>query len=289
MNLKNRTLLQQGKYKIVETIGQGGFGFTYLATHSFVGQKVAIKELFVQGVCMRSSKLFGNKVFWTNGSVEQKTKELFIKEVKTLWKLRHPHIVHVKDVFEENGTIYFVMEFINGENLLKLLQKQGSLPEDVALDYIKQVAHGLKYMHRKRRLHLDIKPNNLIVDAKGYVYIIDFGSSVHLMESGIVTTTSAPLSYTPGFASYEVQTHSIELSAAADVYSLGATLYTLLTNQVPPEAEKRMLGVDHLKPLPETISSNTRKVVEKALRKKASNRYQSIDEFLKHLEPKKTK
>lgn len=285
MQLPNNTKLQNGKYKIRETIGHGGFAYTYLADHCLARQKVAIKELYVHNLCFRSIQLGGvsYNVVWPSLEYKHNAKESFLREVRTLWKLRQSHIVHIKDVFEENNTIYYVMEYVNGRNLQQILKEEGAIPEETALKYVKQVAKGLVYLHRKRRLHLDIKPENIIIDAKGYAYIIDLGASVHLKEDGTLTRTSDNNVCTPRFAPIEMLRHE-KPTAASDVYSLGATLYNILTNKLPAYAADRVMGDDNLVPLPNTISSQLRKVVMKAMRRHANHRYSSMSVFLQHLE-----
>lgn len=285
MQLPNNTRLQNGKYKIRETIGRGGFAYTYLAEHCIARQKVAIKELYVHNASIRSKQVIGAgyMVVWPTPEYEHNIKESFLREVRTLWRLRQSHIVHIKDVFEENNTLYYVMEYINGRNLRQILREEGAISEEMALKYVKQVAKGLVYLHRKRRLHLDIKPENIIIDAKGYAYIIDLGASVHLREDGTLTRTSDNTTYTPHFAPIEMLRHE-RPSAASDVYSLGATLYNLLTNRVPEDAIDRIEGEDNLTPLPHTISRPLREVVLKAMRRHANHRYSSMSSFLQHLE-----
>ena len=283
MELRRGVKLQNGKYKIRETIGQGGFGYTYLAEHCLVKQKVAIKELFVYDKCSRA---LSSDVHWPIDPLgilySMGIKASFLREVKTLWKLRQSHIVHVMDAFEENNTIYCVMEYLNGRTLKQILEDEGALSEDRAVAYIKQVAKGLRYLHRRHRYHLDIKPGNVIVDSRGYAYIIDFGACIHLGTDG--ESTSRPqYQFTPHFAPYEIETLD-QPCAASDVYSLGATLYTLLTNKIPTDAVLRMEGIKHLEPLPNTISQELREIVEKAMRKRARNRYQTMDTFLSKLE-----
>ena len=285
MQLPNNTKLQNGKYKIRETIGRGGFAYTYLAEHCLARQKVAIKELFVHNASIRSNQIIGagNMVVWPTLEFEHNIKESFLREVRTMWRLRQSHIVHIKDVFEENNTIYYVMEYINGRNLRQILRDEGAIPENTALKYVKQVAKGLVYLHLKRRLHLDIKPENIIIDAKGYAYIIDLGASVHLKDDGTMTRTSDNTTYTPHFAPIEMEEHK-KPCAASDVYSLGATLYNLLTNRVPEDAKDRVEREDNLTPLPHSISHPLRDVVMKAMRRNARHRYPSMSSFLQHLE-----
>lgn len=283
MNLPNGTKLQSGKYKIRETLGNGGFGFTYLAEHCFTGQKVAIKELFVNRRCTRLPH--SARVVWPIGLngffYWMNTKSDFLHEVNTLWKLRQSHIVHVMDAFEENNTVYFVMEYLNGKTLRTILKEQGALPEEKAVKYIKQVAKGLVYLYRKHRYHLDIKPENIIIGHRGYAYIIDFGACIHVHSDD--NTYDHNFQYTKHFAPKEVQERD-NVTEASDVYSLGATLYNLLTNTKPADAIDRMNGKEHLKTLPNTISPKLRRIVEKSMRKSARNRYQTMKEFLEQLE-----
>ena len=164
-NLPIGTILKGGTYRIVRFIGSGGFGCTYEAEHIELDEKVAIKEFFVKDFCNRDETTLRISVA-TQGKVGlvDKLRSKFKDEARSLYRLRHPGIVHVSDVFEENGTAYYVMDYVDGLSLQDIVASEGPLPEGRALKYVRQVAGALAYVHSNNRLHLDIKPDNVMVE-----------------------------------------------------------------------------------------------------------------------------
>ena len=281
MNLSQGTLLQNGKYEIVRYISSGGFGCTYEAKHVLFGKSVAIKEFFVKDFCNRDS---GTKSIYVASksmvSLVEKLRGKFIAEAQALFEMNHPNIVRVTDVFEENGTAYYVMDYINGSTLDGIIKSRGALAESEALHYISQVSKALKYVHDRNRLHLDIKPANIMVDADGFVVLIDFGVSKQYDEVDNANTSTL-VGSTPGYAPIEQSGAGLaKFYPATDIYALGATLYKALTGITPPQATLIASGESELPPLPATITSATRKAVEAAMRIQRSKRPQSIEEFL---------
>ena len=177
MYLKCHNQLQLGKYTIIKTLGQGGFGITYLAEQSNLGRKVAIKEFFLKEHCNRDSET-SHVTIPSGGSREMvnRFKEKFLKEARTIAGLSHPNIVKIYDVFEENGTAYFVMDYIDSGDL-KTLTEGSPLSEDIAAKYIGQISDALEYLHGKNILHLDIKPSNILINRNQEAILIDFGIS----------------------------------------------------------------------------------------------------------------
>lgn len=162
--LQNGTPLQRGKYQIEKVLGQGGFGITYLAIQSGLERKVAIKEFFMKELCDRDEST-SHVTLGTAGSREtvNRFREKFLKEARNIAKLNHPNIIKIIDVFEENGTAYYVMEFAEKGSLAEMVRDMGSLSEPVATHYILQVAGALKYIHEQKMNHLDVKPSNTSV------------------------------------------------------------------------------------------------------------------------------
>lgn len=278
MHLSNNTLLQGGKYKIVRFISSGGFGCTYEAEHVMLHKRVAIKEFFVKDFCNRDETTSQISVGITSKTaLVDKLKKKFVEEAQSLCALEHPNIVHVFDVFEDNGTAYYVMDYIDGPSLNDLVKKNGPMSESKALEYIKQVADALKYVHSRNRLHLDIKPGNIMVDDKDRAILIDFGASKQYDEEA-GENTSTLLGKTPGYAPLEQMGNDVvKFLPSTDIYALGATLYKLLTGVTPPSAS--LLASGETLDMPLSISLNTREAIEISMRTIKMKRPQCIDDF----------
>lgn len=282
MYLPTNTLLQGGKYKIVRHISSGGFGNTYEGIHTMMDTRVAIKEFFPKVFCNRDENSSHVTVATqSNRELVDKLRKKFNEEAKSVFQMKHDNIVRVLDIFEEKGTAYYVMDYISGKSLNDLVKERGALQEAEAVEYIRQVADALKYVHSLNRLHLDIKPGNVMVDANGHAILIDFGASKHYdMESGENTSTLMGVN-TKGYAPIEQSTQSFtSFSPATDIYALGATLYKILTGITPPDANMLMAEEETLKPMSVTISANTKKAILSAMSLKRKDRPQNIDSFL---------
>lgn len=290
MYLQPNTLLQGGKYQIVRHISSGGFGNTYEGELTLLHYRVAIKEFFIKDFCNRDAQT-SHVTVGTQSKVAlvEKLRKKFLEEAATLFSIHHEHIIRVTDIFEENGTAYYVMDFIEGESLQQMLKRRGTLPEETALVYIRQVADALDYIHSQNRLHLDVKPGNIMVTRQDNAILIDFGASKHYDdESGENTSTLMGVN-TKGYAPIEQTTQSFtSFSPATDIYALGATLYKLLTGVTPPDANLLLGEEATLQPLPSTISAATREVVKRSMSLKRKDRPQSISELLAIMDSKST-
>ena len=238
--LRVNSTLQGGKYRIIEKLGQGGFGITYLAENTLLEGKVAIKEFFFKEYCERDDST-SRVTIPTSGNREivERFKQKFIKEAKTIFRLNHPNIVRILDVFEENGTAYYVMEYIEGESLGDMVKRRGAIPEAEALGYVKDVASALEYIHSKNINHLDIKPGNLMRrNEDGKALVIDFGVAKQYDAVTSEGTTTTPVGITHGYSPAEqYRKNGVQaFSPQSDVYALAATLFKLLTGNTPPEA-----------------------------------------------------
>lgn len=265
--------LYNGKYRIVKILGEGGFAITYLSLDTRNRQYVAIKEFFPRGNCSRDNC---TGVVSLNDEMA-KYKRKFLSEAKKLSQLSHQGIVKVLEAFEENGTAYFAMEYIDGKSLLEILKSQRCSVEKAVL-VISHVADAVGYVHSKSMLHLDIKPGNIVMrSSDGMPVLIDFGISKTYNLQGEANTTYMPAA-SFGYSSLEQLRGEIsKFFPQLDIYSLGATLYTLVTGKLPPY------------PSPKTASSLTfqsdipirmRKIIVKAMAYRMSDRYSSISEFL---------
>lgn len=225
-----------GTYKIESYLASGGFGNTYLAKNIEFDETYAIKEFFVKGVCQRdgnSTTISVSNAENTNSFEQQREK--FKKEARRLRSLSNPHIVKVYDLFEENGTAYYVMDYVDGESLSSRLKRTKTpLSETAVRNYLFQIIDGLETIHNAGMLHLDIKPANIMVDNHYVVKLIDFGASKQQSTVG-GATMSTGVSYTNGYAPSEQMAQSYDkFGPWTDFYALGATMYKLLTNQDPP-------------------------------------------------------
>lgn len=282
--LRPGSTLHAGTYRIISYIANGGFGITYLAEHTLLEKRVVIKELYVKEWCNRDSRGYVTVGVTANRARYSKLHAKFISEAKVQCHLNHPGVVKVTDVFEENGTAYYVMDFIDGESLKDRMHRLGhGMSEREALGYIRQVCVALAYVHSKGRLHLDIKPGNIMIDRSGHAILIDFGvSKQYDAESG--ENHSTLLGFTPGYSSPEQKSGQMKhFSPASDIYSLGATLYNLLTGKVVPTTDLRISG-DPIPPLPANITLSTRKAIDAALQLPKDRRPQSIAAFLEILD-----
>lgn len=278
-HLHNDSILQGGKYKIIHYICSGGFGCTYEGELVLLHKRVAIKEFFVKDFCNRDEQT-SHVTVGTQSKLKlvERLQNKFLEEAGALYSMQHQNIVRVTDVFEENGTAYYVMDYIDGESLQQKIKSEGALSEPVALKYIRQIADALKYVHGQNRLHLDIKPGNIMVNSMDNAILIDFGASKQYDEVD-GENTSTLLGKTPGYAPIEQMSNNVkQFTPATDIYSLGATLYKLLTGNTPPDATE--IFNDGLEDLPNSISKTTKGAVIKSMELRVKNRPQTIDAFL---------
>ena len=242
-HLQPNTTLQGGKYRIERVLGQGGFGITYLATQVSSNRQVAIKELFLNGVNERT----GNSIRVSNSvndSLFEKQKEKFKKEAKRIMSLDNEHIVKVYDLFEENNTVYYVMDYLEGESLASKMKREGHpLTESEVMDILPQLLDALSEIHKFQIWHLDIKPANIMLIDKTVV-LIDFGASKQITPSEM---TSTALYFTPGYAPAE-QTGMLfnQFGPWTDLYAVGATIFNLLTGKSPLEFDIEEFKEDDL-------------------------------------------
>ena len=283
MTLQPNSTLQGGKYKIEKVLGQGGFGITYLAEQTLLGRKVAIKEFFMKELCDRDASSC-HVTMGTSGAraTVERFREKFLKEAKLIAQMSNHHIVQIFDIFEENGTAYYVMEHLDGGSLGSKVDK-GALIEKEALHYTFEIADALNYIHSQNVLHLDVKPSNILFRHNGEAVLIDFGISKHYDDNGGQTTTT-PIGFSKGYAPMEQYNPGLtRFTPATDIYSLGATMYKMLTGTTPPEAMSLLNEVEELK-RPQGISSSTWNAIEKSMEAKVKSRPQSIHDFLSLLD-----
>ena len=280
INLNAGSTLQNRKYTIIKMLGRGGFGITYLARHTILNKDFAIKEFFPQDYCNRESDTSHISVATTtNRDLVDKLRSRFISEARNIADLRHPNVIGIHDVFEENGTAYFVMDFIEGESLENMVRRRGVIPEMKAVEYTKKIASALAYVHDRKMTHYDVKPANIMVRRiDDEPVLIDFGLSKQYTESGHQKSTLL-VGLSHGYSPLEqyFEDGVTSFSPQSDVYSLGATLYTLLTGRIPPEAP-RLAG--HTIMLPENVKHELTQAVQWAMASDVKQRCPSAKKFI---------
>ena len=285
------TVLKNGKYRIEQVLGRGSFGITYLATTSLqtnapLGEvaleyRVTIKEFFMSEMNTRSAD--GSRVEGSSITLVANYKRKFIREAYNLSRLNHENIVKVLEVFEENNTAYYVMEYVDGGSIDELIQRHGYLTTPQTVAIVRQICKALEYMHANRMLHLDLKPKNIMISSSRKVKLIDFGLSKQYTENGQPEDSTTIGLGTPGYAPLEQSQYKQDgsLPVTLDVYALGATMFKMLTGQVPPEAPY-LLNEEYLLPNALNMSRVDPFMVEvvcKAMAPMKKNRYQSILEI----------
>ncbi|WP_372366991.1 serine/threonine protein kinase [Candidatus Uabimicrobium sp. HlEnr_7] len=254
-----------------EMIGSGGIGKVYKGKHSTLGLDVAVKIL--------------SPNFYSSEEAIQR----FSQEGKILAQIDHPNVAKVINLGFECNFHFLVMKFIEGQDLFSVLQNCGYLPLEQAVDYGIQIARGLESIHGQNIIHRDIKPANVIIEENKIIKIVDFGS-VRILDSSAEMTTEGTILGTPLYMSPE-QCLGEELTPASDIYSLGATLYHLLTGTPPFEEKTSMETIwahvkqDVIPPvqkisLPHKLSD----IIVKTMNKKVNERYQSASELVHDLE-----
>lgn len=230
-----------GKYRIKSHLSSGGFGKTYLAVSGSRHTNVAIKEFFMNIVNRREAdgltvSIEGNK---DNAAVFLLQLEKFKKEYERLKQISNAYVVKVHECFEENGTAYYVMDFVEGNSLGGRLKKRGRpYAEKTVLGYLRQILDGLAAIHSAGLLHLDIKPSNIMVNVRGCIKLIDLGASKEYTEGGGATVYTG-VAMTNRYAPPEqVDGTFSKLGPWTDFYALGATLYHMLTcGEIPTHTE----------------------------------------------------
>ena len=275
--LKVGTMLNHAKYRIERYLASGGFGNTYEGVNVSLGKKCAIKEFFLKGIAMRNEQTTDVHIAISdNKRVYNSQREKFTKEARRLSSLDNTHVVRVFDFFEENGTAYYVMDYIEGESLREYQKRTGKvLTEREALSVLTQMLDALKTIHENGLLHMDIKPANIMIDNKGKCTLIDFGASKQSAVNDSATTSST-MAYTPGYAPTEqISGSSDRWGPWTDFYALGATLYNLLTNENPGNLDIEEDGEEAFK-FPAELSASTRNVIQWMMSPKRKDRPQSV-------------
>lgn len=265
------------QYVVQDIIGRGGMGAVYLAEHVELHRKVAIKVLVP-----------------AQGEDQRLALERFIREARAAAALDHPNIVRIFDVARHNNVPYLIMEYVDGETLQQVLERDGALPYEVAVEYIAQAAAGLQHAHERGFIHRDIKPGNLMRDKQGVVKILDMGLArshntadnlTERLDKGAVVGTA-------DFIAPEQALNQPNIDGRADIYSLGATLFALIIGKPPFEGNTTQKLLQHqLRSAPRLSSLDSRipkelcDVVARMLAKRPEDRYQTAAEVIAALAP----
>lgn len=285
-------------YIIEKVLGQGSFGITYKAKGLTIikgafgeikvelPNPVAIKEFYMKDINFRNDD--GSVQGMTKGGIANNYAQKFRKEAEKLALVKHPNIVHVLDFIETNNTYYYVMDFIDGEDLNRYIGNS-SLTETETVSIAIDVGNALSYMHEQHKmLHLDLKPGNVMRRNDGHIFLIDFGLSKHYSDDGIPDTSTTIGLGTEGYAPLEQGKRSISQNIfrpTIDVYALGGTIFKMLTGETPPIASD-ILEDDEL--LPEimekhNISADLQSIIISAMKPSAKKRTQTIADMIKQL------
>ena len=283
-------------YKIMDVLGQGTFGITYKAKVEMKGalgrldsnMYVAVKEFFMKEVNGRenSSVTSGST---SNGGLFYYYRDKFEREARNLSTLSHPNIVKVLEAFHANGTTYYSMEYIDGISLDKKIAQspQGRMPLTEAIETLKQIGAAIAFMHSRNMLHLDVKPGNVMMRKDSTAVLIDFGLSKQYTSNGEPESSTKVGAGTPGYAPIEQASYheGKGFPTMMDVYALGGTLFKMLTGQRPPEASEILnegFPTDSLRQL--FIPDNIVNSISRAMAPLKKDRWQTVDEFVKHLD-----
>lgn len=277
----------RGTYRVDRYLASGGFGNTYAVTNVEFNEQYAMKEFFLKGVNEREDDQTTVSVSnAANRDQFDSQMEKFRKEARRLRQLHNAHIVGVHDLFSENGTYYYVMDFINGESLSARMKRTGQpLSEAEVRTLLPQMLDALDTVHSNGLWHLDLKPANIMIDNSGHAMLIDFGASKQMSAGGGATMSTAPC-YTPGYApSEQVEQNMEKFGPWTDFYALGATLFSLLTKQRPPQASDIDEDPDEAFSSLRGVSSEMRQLVQWMMQPNRKKRPQSVAEIRARLQP----
>jgi len=277
-----RTKLKGGAYTVGKVLEQGGFVITYKGSDTRLHRVVAIKEFFPEG-CIRQGTFVSIATLSITPAEFEAMKQRFLQGAEILRLLNHPGIQRVYDAFEENNTAYIVMEFLEGKPLSRLLEERGGVMEEAeAVGYILQAAEALEAVHQAGYLHRDINPDNIFVCKDGRIVLVSFGIAEKYVAGEEMERR--PI-LTPGYAPLEQYARRARFGPPLDIYALGATLYHLLTGQVPPHAPERAHGIDLLPPhqLNPKVSRSVSEAVMQAMAIVVYERPQTVRAFIEIL------
>ena len=285
MLLAQGQLLKNGQYQIQSLLGQGGFGITYKGIYVANGAKVAIKELWPQGARQ------GTQVTWPPSiSPQEKAQQIhsFLVEAANQYQCQHSNIAKVYDYFEENNTAYIVLEFVAGKSLLKILEEEKVLDESRVKKYFLQIADALRVIHNNNFMHRDIKPDNILIDGNDNAMLIDFGAAREFIAG---QTKKLTIILTPAYAPLEQYSTTSKRYPATDIYAFCASMYELLTGELPVDAIQRSQSSPDLlippREINPQISETMERIILKGMKIKIQDRFQSAGALINALKTPK--
>lgn len=269
-----------GQYIVEKVLGQGGFGITYEAKDHKTGERVAVKEFFPDAMATRTNQTTVSAFSGEKGENYAYGKTCFLQEAETLAKfIGNENIVRIHSYFEENGTAYFVMDFIEGTSFDEYLkQRGGKIPYEEAARILIPVMDALSAVHSKGIVHRDVTPDNIYITKEGVVKLLDFGAARYSLGD---QSRSLDIILKHGFAPKEQYTRRGKQGPYTDIYALGATFYFALTGKRPPDSVERLDEDDLVPPssLGVQISGAAEDAILKALSVQPADRFQSMMDF----------
>ena len=286
-SLRPGTILK-GKYLLGKVLGQGGFGITYIGMDLALQRKVAIKEFYPANCVGRETGT--NRVLWYDTPQAQETmssgQAQFLKEARKMSRVSNiSTVVHVFDVFQENGTAYICMEFIEGRTLQQMLQQTGPLPWAKTREIFLPIIQIMEQVHQQGLVHRDLSPDNLMIQPDGTVKILDLGAAKDL---NLNTGASSMQVAKGGFSPIEQYITSGESGSWTDVYAMAATMYYTLTGVIPPTSMDR-LNQDTLRwdlPQLQVLPAGVRKALVHAMAVRMGDRTRTMAAFFQELQHK---
>ncbi len=271
----------QDRYVIGGVIGKGGFGITYLAYDKKLERKIAVKEYYPYGLALRTTA--DTSVFISgDDGVFHKGADKFYNEAKMIAKFNsNPNIVNIYDFFYENGTVYYVMEYLRGRTLRSYVENIGCLTPGQAVYIALRISDALTTAHNESILHRDISPDNIMLCSDGKVKLIDFGAARQVASESSQTLS---VILTQGFAPPEQYQKKGKQGPWTDIYSLGASLYYGLTGCVLDDPMSRLEDDKEFEKNPFSVNEELWTVIRKAVMLKISDRQKSAAQFRDELE-----
>lgn len=287
--LPARCLLGGGQYYLGRVLGSGGFGITYLAWDKANGRKTVVKELFPRHLVSREENNAAVIVQQGLRGEFQHSMLRFQQEAQALYELRGvPEIINVHRLFEENGTAYYVMEYLDGQDLKGYLAKNGAMSWEQFKVPVHMMLKALKAVHERQMIHRDISPDNIFMLRGGGAKLIDFGNARSYMSASPLTKILKT-----HFAPPEQFSDEARQGPWTDIYSMSVTMYYALSGMLPVSSTERVIslnmqGSDPLKPLGQVcpgIPPYVAQAVEKGMAVKAQDRFQTVSDFAERLFP----